>query len=102
MAEQDKPDNEKVDADGSMMDRTMDRIKTGAFERNLALTRMGVGVGAKIAGHTLRNFFRQGESKEEANRNFYRAQAKELADELGRLKGSVMKAGQMLSLYGQY
>ena len=82
MAEQDKPDNAeahaKADADGS----TMDRIKTGAFERNVALTRMGVGAGAKIAGHTVRNFFRRGESKDEANRNFYRAQAKELADEL--------------------
>jgi hypothetical protein len=35
MAEQDKPDNAeahaKADADGS----TMDRIKTGAFERNV-------------------------------------------------------------------
>ena len=102
MAEQDKSDNveanAKADADGS----TMDRIKTGAFERNVALTRMGVGAGAKIASHTVRNFFRRGDSKDEANRNFYRAQAKELADELGRLKGSVMKAGQMLSLYGQY
>lgn len=98
MAEQDKPDN----SEGSAEDSTMDRIKTGAFERNVALTRMGVGAGAKIAGHTVRNLFRRGESKDEANRNFYRAQAKELADELGRLKGSVMKAGQMLSLYGQY
>lgn len=94
MSEQDKPDNSE--------DSTLDRIKTGAFERNVALTRMGVGAGAKIAGHTVRNFFRRGESKDEANRNFYHTQAKELADELGRLKGSVMKAGQMLSLYGQY
>ncbi|HEX4843510.1 MAG TPA: AarF/ABC1/UbiB kinase family protein [Limnobacter sp.] len=83
-------------------DNTLERIKTGAFERNVALTRMGVGAGAKIAGHTVRNLFRSGQSKEDANRAFYRAQAKELADELGRLKGSVMKAGQMLSLYGQY
>ncbi|WP_334120852.1 ABC1 kinase family protein [Limnobacter sp.] len=94
MAKQDKPDNSN--------DNTLDRIKTGALERNVALTRMGVGAGAKIAGHTVRNFFRSGESRNEANRNFYKAQAKELADELGRLKGSVMKAGQMLSLYGQY
>lgn len=94
MAEQDKPDNSD--------DNTLDRIKTGAFERNVALTRMGVGAGAKIASHTVRNLFRRGESRDEANRNFYRAQARELADELGRLKGSVMKAGQMLSLYGQY
>lgn len=93
MADHDKPDHD---------DEALDRIKTGAFERNLALTKMGVGAGAKIAGHTVRNFFRRGESKDEANRNFYREQARELADELGRLKGSVMKAGQMLSLYGQY
>lgn len=94
MAEQDKPDNTD--------DNTLERIKTGALERNMALTRMGVGAGAKIAGHTVRNFFRRGESRDEANRNFYKVQAKELVDELGRLKGSVMKAGQMLSLYGQY
>lgn len=98
MADQDNPDNSGNQPD----ENTLDRIKTGAFERNVALTRMGVGAGAKIAGHTMRNFFRRGESKDEANRNFYRTQAKELADELGRLKGSVMKAGQMLSLYGQY
>ncbi|HEX4856870.1 MAG TPA: AarF/ABC1/UbiB kinase family protein [Limnobacter sp.] len=94
MAEQEKPEDQN--------DNTLDRIKTGAFERNLALTRMGVGAGAKIAGHAVRNLFRSGENKEQANRSFYRAQARELADELGRLKGSVMKAGQMLSLYGQY
>uniref|UniRef100_UPI0035150FA9 AarF/UbiB family protein n=1 Tax=Limnobacter sp. TaxID=2003368 RepID=UPI0035150FA9 len=80
----------------------LERIKTGAFERNVALTKMGVGAGAKIAGHTVRNFFRKADSREQANRAFYREQAKVLADELGRLKGSVMKAGQMLSLYGQY
>ncbi|MCQ8896123.1 AarF/ABC1/UbiB kinase family protein [Limnobacter humi] len=83
-------------------DSELDRIKTGAFERNVALTKMGVGAGAKIASHTVRNLFRRGESKDQANRDFYRQQARELADELGRLKGSVMKAGQMLSLYGQY
>lgn len=88
----DKPDD----------DQAMDRIKTGAFERNVALTRMGVGAGAKIATHTVRNLFRRGQAKEDANRDFYRAQARELADQLGQLKGSVMKAGQMLSLYGQY
>lgn len=98
MADHDKP----LQPGNTQDPDALDRIKTGAFERNVALTRMGVGAGAKIAGHTMRNLFRRGESKEEANRNFYRAQAKELADELGRLKGSVMKAGQMLSLYGQY
>ncbi|MGH8540670.1 MAG: AarF/UbiB family protein, partial [Stenotrophobium sp.] len=46
--------------------------------------------------------FRGENRRDEANREFYARQAQILADELGRLKGSVMKAGQMLSLYGQY
>lgn len=90
------------DSDEKPSRKSIDRIKTGVFERNFALTKMGVGAGANIARHTFRNFFRSGDSKDQANRAFYRQQAQVLADELGELKGSVMKAGQMLSLYGQY
>src|SRR5690606_12336160 len=46
--------------------------------------------------------FRGGIARNSADREFYERQARVLADELGQLKGSVMKAGQMLSLYGQY
>lgn len=97
--------NKSDDQDFDQIDpqrKSIDRIKTGAFERNFALTKMGVGAGAKIATHTVRNLFRKGEEKDTANRKFYRDQAQVLADELGQLKGSVMKAGQMMSLYGQY
>lgn len=77
-------------------------IKTGSIERNIALTRLGLGAGAKIAAHSVANIFRGRIDRDEANRDFYERQARILADELGKLKGSVMKAGQMLSLYGQY
>lgn len=77
-------------------------LKTKPLERSLALTKMGVGAGAKIFGHSITNLFRNETERDEANRAFYRQQAQVLADELGKLKGSVMKAGQMLSLYGQY
>lgn len=80
----------------------MARLKTGALERNIALTRLGLGAGAKIAAHSLANIFRGEMRRDEADRAFYQRQARILADELGQLKGSVMKAGQMLSLYGQY
>ncbi|WP_428312571.1 ABC1 kinase family protein [Hydrocarboniphaga sp.] len=80
----------------------MDRLKTRPFERNLALTKLGFGAGSSIVAHSLRNMFRGSVSRDEANRDFYQQQAQILADELGQLKGSVMKAGQMLSLYGQY
>ena len=77
-------------------------IKTGPLERNIALTKLGLGAGAKIAAHSIANIFRGGVDRDDANRDFYERQAQILADELGKLKGSVMKAGQMLSLYGQY
>ena len=81
---------------------TIAKLKTKPFERNLALTRLGLGAGGKIAFHSISNIFRGEIARSEADREFYREQAQVLADELGQLKGSVMKAGQMLSLYGQY
>jgi predicted unusual protein kinase regulating ubiquinone biosynthesis (AarF/ABC1/UbiB family) len=81
---------------------TIRALKTRPLERNLALTRLGLGAGGKIAAHSLANIFRGSIARDQANRDFYQRQAQVLADELGQLKGSVMKAGQMLSLYGQY
>lgn len=81
---------------------SMQRLKTGSMQRNLALTRLGLGAGGQIMAHSLMNVFRGEVARSEANSSFYQHQARVLADELGQLKGSVMKAGQMLSLYGQY
>ncbi|TAM12885.1 MAG: AarF/ABC1/UbiB kinase family protein [Nevskiaceae bacterium] len=80
----------------------MSRLKTGAIERDIALTRLGLGAGTQIAAHSFFNVFRSAAGREAANRDFYERQARVLADQLGQLKGGVMKAGQMLSLYGQY
>jgi predicted unusual protein kinase regulating ubiquinone biosynthesis (AarF/ABC1/UbiB family) len=80
----------------------MGALKTSPWERNVALTRMGVSAGARIAAHEFANLFRGKASRSASDRTFYSEQARKLADELGRLKGSVMKVGQMLSLYGQY
>ena len=81
---------------------SMAALKTRPLERNIALTKLGLGAGTKIVGHSIMNIFRGEIERTEADRDFYRKQATILADELGRLKGSVMKAGQMLSLFGQY
>ena len=81
---------------------TIARLKTRPLERNLALAKLGMGAGAKIALHSISNIFRGEISRSDADRRFYAEQAQVLADELGQLKGSVMKAGQMLSLYAQY
>ncbi|MCX7069777.1 MAG: AarF/ABC1/UbiB kinase family protein [Gammaproteobacteria bacterium] len=81
---------------------SLSSLKTRPFERNIALTKLGFGAGTKIVAHSLMNIFRGEVEKTDANRAFYRKQAQVLADELGKLKGSVMKAGQMMSLFGQY
>jgi len=80
----------------------MGALKTSPWDRNVALTRMGVSAGARIAAHEFANLFRGRASRSASDRTFYVEQARRLADELGRLKGSVMKVGQMMSLYGQY
>ncbi|HSW14526.1 MAG TPA: AarF/ABC1/UbiB kinase family protein [Solimonas sp.] len=77
-------------------------LKTRPLERNFALTMLGLGAGSKIVAHSIANMFRDEHARQESDRSFYKQQAQVLADELGQLKGSVMKAGQMLSLYGQY
>jgi len=81
---------------------SLSSLKTSPFARNIALTKLGFGAGSKIVAHSLMNIFRGEIEKSDANREFYRKQAQVLADELGKLKGSVMKAGQMMSLFGQY
>jgi predicted unusual protein kinase regulating ubiquinone biosynthesis (AarF/ABC1/UbiB family) len=78
------------------------KLKTRPLDRNLAMAKVGLLAGTQIAGHELLNLFRSRESRAEKDRDFYTRQARFLADELGRLKGSIMKVGQMLSLYGQY
>ncbi len=81
---------------------SMPGLKTSPLQRNFALTKLGLGAGTQIMAHSIRNIFRGRMERDEANRDFVAQQAEILASELGKLKGSVMKVGQMLSLYGQY
>jgi predicted unusual protein kinase regulating ubiquinone biosynthesis (AarF/ABC1/UbiB family) len=76
-------------------------LETRPLFRNLAISRLGLGVGARFGAHLIGNVFRDERGRERADRDFYQAQARALADELGRLKGSAMKAGQLLALLGQ-
>lgn len=77
-------------------------LKTGPMQRNTALARLGLEAGGQFMVHSIGNVFRRESARAEANRRFYKTQSQALSKELGRLKGSAMKAGQMLSLYGQY
>ncbi|MDT0497842.1 AarF/ABC1/UbiB kinase family protein [Algiphilus sp. W345] len=77
-------------------------LKVTPLQRNAALARMGAGMGARFVAHSARNLFRDADGRSAANQTFYREQAQQLVEQLGQLKGSVMKAGQLLALYGAY
>ncbi len=77
-------------------------LKTKPWQRNMSMTLMGAGTGMRAASHGLSNLFRSSEQRCQANRDYMVREVQHFVDQLGQLKGSVMKAGQMLSLYGQY
>ncbi|WP_040886495.1 ABC1 kinase family protein [Marinobacter santoriniensis] len=81
---------------------TVSRIKTGSFERRLSLTRAGLTAGTRMASHMATNWFSSREKREERHRAMLSSQARFLVDELGRLKGSVVKIGQVMALYGEH
>ena len=83
------------------VERVIGHVETRPLFRNLAISRLGLGVGLRLGGHLLLNAFRGDRGRERADREFYGDQARALANELGRLKGSAMKAGQLLALFGQ-
>ncbi|MEW6166728.1 MAG: AarF/ABC1/UbiB kinase family protein [Pseudomonadota bacterium] len=77
-------------------------VKLTPLQRNAALARMGAGIGARFVAHSARNLFRDAGRRSAANAAFYREQAQKLVEQLGQLKGSAMKAGQLLALYGAH
>lgn len=80
----------------------MKRLKTGAFERRLSLAKAGFMAGARFAGGTATSMFAKPEEREEKRRRLMAEQAQYLVKELGKLKGSVVKIGQMMALYGEH
>lgn len=71
----------------------LSKIKSSLFERSFSVAKMGLNLGLKYAASKA-----SGQSQDD----FLINQAKYISSELGELKGSLMKAGQMLSMFGEY
>jgi predicted unusual protein kinase regulating ubiquinone biosynthesis (AarF/ABC1/UbiB family) len=84
------------------MAERMKKIKTGAFSRGFALAKLSATVGAKAASHAVGGLFASEETNAERFKSLLFSQVSLLTKELGQLKGSVMKVGQMLSLFGEH
>lgn len=80
----------------------MKRLKTGAFERRLSLAKAGFLASTRFAAGAAGSMFASPEEREERRRRMLAEQAQYLVRELGKLKGSVVKIGQMMALYGEH
>ena len=80
----------------------MKRLKTGAFERRLSLAKAGFVAGTRFAAGAAGSLFASPGEREEKRRRIMAEQAQYLVRELGKLKGSVVKIGQMMALYGEH
>lgn len=80
----------------------LEKITSGALGRGLSLLNLTVSSGAKFASLKAGDLFASKEERKKRKEEFLSEQAQLLVQEMGKLKGSLMKAGQMISVYGEH
>lgn len=85
-----------------MTDKPLSTLKTSSLDRQLSLAKTSLTIGKNWAKSGLSGFFLSKEQKQTQKDQFMQEQANYLVSELGKLKGSVVKVGQMLALYGEH
>lgn len=87
---------------GPKSQKKLSKIKTGLFSRTFSLAKLSTQLTAGLASQKMSGLLKNSQSKELSFQNFIKKQTLNFAQEIGELKGSLMKAGQMLSVYGEY
>lgn len=82
--------------------KQLKNLRTGSFSRSFSLATLGMKASARVAGHAIGGLLQSEAAQSLRKKALYLSQAAELVEELGELKGSLMKAGQMLSVYGEH
>ncbi|MBH0086141.1 AarF/ABC1/UbiB kinase family protein [Psychrobacter sp. SCQQ22] len=82
--------------------QSIDNLKTSGFERRMSIAKTSLNIGRRWAGNSVSGMFLNKETRTARNQAFMEEQANYLASELGKLKGSVVKIGQMLAIYGEH
>lgn len=82
--------------------KDLKKIPSNVLSRGYSLLNLTVSTGKRYAGMKFADMFSSVEDREKRLQEFFVEQATQLVDELGKLKGSIMKAGQMLSVYGEH
>ena len=89
-------------ASSSSTAQPLEQLKTSALDRRLSIAKASLNIGRRWATNSAFGLFKSKEEKAVQKQEFMREQAQYLVDELGKLKGSVVKIGQMLALYGEH
>lgn len=82
--------------------QSIDNLKTSGFERRMSIAKTSLNIGRRWAGNSVSGMFLDKKARSARNQIFMEAQANYVAQELGKLKGSVVKIGQMLAMYGEH
>ena len=80
----------------------LDHLKTSAFDRRMSIAKASLLAGTRWATANAVTMFANDEEKEQKRKQAMAEQANYLAQEIGKLKGTVVKIGQMMALYGEH
>lgn len=78
------------------------QLKTSSMDRRLSLAKASLLAGTRWAASSASSFFSNEEDKELKRKKAMKEQAEYLVAEIGKLKGSIVKIGQMMALYGEH
>lgn len=80
----------------------LDELKTSAFDRRMSIARASLLAGTRWATANASSMFSSEDIKEKKRKQAMSEQAQYLVQEIGKLKGSIVKIGQMMALYGEH
>lgn len=81
--------------------KELKKIKSGFLQRGFSIAKLALSTGTDIVNHKLKENF-SSEPTDELWKVVLSKNAHKITHELGELKGSLMKAGQLLSMYGEH
>ena len=84
------------------MSEKLHHLKTGGFERRWSLAKASIVAGTRFATSSASTMFSDTATRELKRKKSMAEQAEYLVDEMGKLKGSIVKIGQMMALYGEH
>nr|WP_278357635.1 AarF/ABC1/UbiB kinase family protein [Acinetobacter lwoffii] len=78
------------------------QLKTSSMDRHLSIAKASLLAGTRWAASSASSMFSSEEEKEKKRKKAMKEQADYLVAEIGKLKGSIVKIGQMMALYGEH